>query len=686
MKLSHAVLSAALLAAAMGAPAAAATLKFDAPALLEQAVTRDVCLSADRSAVQLESGELFEDDGPAAGHSYQKPENVEVVHGNTWIKKELLIPNPHAHAAYLVVLSDEPFEASINDRPQKFEENLSGRSGYKTYAFNPGILKPGRNEIILSGAGKVMIAREDEFALGSRTRRHHPNRSAKSTDGGEHWDYSHLGPDGKLDGEYGIRMFLDHFRPKGVLTLPVLDSGNLEGKAVGPLVARLGSIDVRVAGEAAPDATILARARSGTTYVPGKRTWSDWEPLGARGGTIQKPRGRFVQIELQLETENPLATPRLRSIEIQANPDCSRDWASGIRVLEAHDENIVRTSIPFRYEPLGDPRLKQLRERYRLDDVVRGATNELELMLRLGQWSCNAWDWPKHIEDGYPPWDALQILKPEPDGTPVGGFCQQFNVVFLQACESFGFSGRAISISQGRMQKQCPGGGHEIVELWSNEWKKWVYVDGALAWYVVDEKAGVPLSMLELRERQLAMLKGTAAPPVRVVAAERTRNKQFGWQGLWPKPQNWYLEQRLIPRSNFLQEQAPLPLNQGTAEWSWTGSYVWTDSEVPAGFLFGNRVAKRQNFEWTLNQAHYLLEAAKTPGVLRVHLDTETPSFDTFLAELDGGAKKPVGPVFQWRLHPGKNTLRVRPRNVLGREGIPSWVTLEYPAPAQASP
>jgi hypothetical protein len=29
-------------------------------------------------------------------------------------------------------------------------------------------------------------------------------------------------------------------------------------------------------------------------------------------------------------------------------------------------------------------------------------------------------------------------------------------------------------------------------------------------------------------------------------------------------------------------------------------------------------------------------------------------------------------------LHPGKNYLRVRPRNVVGMEGIPSWIAIDY--------
>ena len=94
--------------------------------------------------------------------------------------------------------------------------------------------------------------------------------------------------------------------------------------------------------------------------------------------------------------------------------------------------------------------------------------------------------------------------------------------------------------------------------------------------------------------------------------------------------------------------------------------------------MFSHRVSRRSDFEWTLNQAHYLLEPTSQPGCFRVHLDTETPSFGTFLAEIDGGEKKSVSSGFMWTLHPGKNSLRVRPRNVSGREGIPSWITLDY--------
>ncbi|MFO1501324.1 MAG: transglutaminase-like domain-containing protein [Verrucomicrobiota bacterium] len=655
----------------------AAILQLEAGALFEQSLTHNLRLASDGKQIELEAGELFEDDGPAAGHSYQKPENRERVTAQTWIRKELVIPNPRARAAHLLVLSDEPFQGQINGIGLTLGDNQSGRQGYQSFSFDPKILRAGSNEIILRDSGRVMIARDDEFALGSRTRIRHPNRSAKSVDAGKTWDDQHLGPGGQLDGEYGVRLFLDQYRSEGLLTLPILDAGNLENKALASPVGSMRPIKVSLLADSA-GGKVLMRARSGETYVPEPQHWSEWTDLGEAGGTFE-PRGRYLQVAVELTTLDPLQSPRVKSLVIESSPVIGTNWTSEVQVLDAQNEQIVRTDIPFQYEPLDHPRLKQLREQYRLDELTRGATNELDLLLRLAQWACNAWDWPNHITEAYPPWDALAILKPHADGKPVGGFCQQFNVVFLQACESFGFSGRAVSISQGGRQAQCPGGGHEIVELWSNEWKKWVYVDGALAWYITDEKTGRPLSIWELRQSQLPTLRGQPVPEVRVIDAPRTRNRQFVWKGLaGPEPLNWYLELRMIPRSNFVQEKSPLPLNQGTEEWAWTGHYVWTDEAAPAGLIFGNRVNRRDNFEWTLNQAHYVLEPAEQPGQLRVHLDTVTPSFETFLAEIDGAEKKPVASVFNWTLHRGRNQLRVRPRNLAGREGVASWITLSY--------
>ena len=155
MKPVHAMALAALLGAGSSPPSGASPLKLEAPALFEQSVTRHLRLSEDRAQVELEAGELFEDDGPAAGHSYRKPRNVEIVSNDTWIRKDLVIPRPQARAAFLVVLSEDPFEAAVNGIPQTLGENRSGRTLWKAYAVDPKAFKPGLNEILLRSSGLV---------------------------------------------------------------------------------------------------------------------------------------------------------------------------------------------------------------------------------------------------------------------------------------------------------------------------------------------------------------------------------------------------------------------------------------------------------------------------------------------------------------------------------------------------
>ena len=78
-------------------PAAGETLRLDARSLFEKSVSRHLRLSEDQSAIVLEWGELFEDDGPAAGYSY-KPAAEDLSNG-VWIRKELIIANPKAGKA-----------------------------------------------------------------------------------------------------------------------------------------------------------------------------------------------------------------------------------------------------------------------------------------------------------------------------------------------------------------------------------------------------------------------------------------------------------------------------------------------------------------------------------------------------------------------------------------------------------
>ncbi len=520
----------------------ATIVRLEARSLYKRAVTRNLRFSADALALELDEGELFEDDGPAAGYS-DKP-NEEILSPDTWIKKVLLIPRPRARAATLLVAPGGDLRAIINGR--RYELGTSTRVGnyWQAYSLHSRALRRGRNDIVPSGSGKVWISRDDEFAQGSRERKHHPNRSARSTDRGKTWDDEHLGS-AATDGEYYVRVFLEHYRPRGSLTLPVIDLGNLGNKALGKPVVSAGPVRISVEANTGRTGRIAVQVRSGTTYVPRRGSWSQWHTLPETGGVLENPSGRYLQAAFGLSTGDPLETPRLKNVTVEARPQRPGvRWTETIRVLENHNEEILRTSIPFPYEPFDHPRLKTLRRRYELDTVIRGARSEFDLIILLARWASTRFT-RDHFRDGYPPWDALEILKPHADGSPVGGFCLQHNLVLLQACESFGISGRIVSIGPGDLTGVFRGG-HEAIELWSNEFKKWVYVDGSTASYAVDKTTEQPLSLLELRQRQLSTLCGKQESPTALVKIAEGR---YTWSGLktWPP----FVELRLIPRSSL---------------------------------------------------------------------------------------------------------------------------------------
>jgi hypothetical protein len=680
LKIARQILAAALFAAVASGTLQAATLRLTARTIYKRAVSSNITLSADGAALQLESGEVFEDDGPASGFSY-KP-NKELLSPGVEIRKQLLIPDPRASKAILMIGRGGELKVDVNGKPQKLGPPKKTFFGeWQAYNIDPAALKPGINEIMIRGTGTVWIARADDSyeAL--------PHRSARSTDGGKSWKVDGLGPTGDIAGEYYVRVRLEHFCSRGSMLLPVMDVANLDGRPLAPPLTAPGPLRIAISTAPGSGNGVTLRVRSGTTYMPGTETWSEWMPLDA-AGNLKTPRGRFIQVEATLSTDDPRVTPRLSEITLTTESTFAKenDWTKTVKITGFHNEEIVRTSIPFRYEPFTDPKLRELRKRYRLDEVVGDAKSDLETLTRLAAWTSRQWKWAEwHLDEYYPPWDALDILQKQPDGKPVGGFCQQYNVVLLQAAESFGFVGRDISINSGTLGRPTTIG-HEAVEIWSNQFHKWVWIDGMYAYYPADLVTGVPLSLWEVRERQLRLLAGQEAEPTRIVhivepvllpSMPDWLKAALQWQKL--DADMSFEEQRLIPRSNFLEQMWPLPLNNGKSGWSWNGFEVWTDAAVPAEPIHPNVITRPGNLEWTLNQAHFVLEPTSTPGDLLVHLDTETPGFEAFLAEIDGGEKASVQPIFSWKLHPGHNRLKVWPRNLAWRDGIASWIDLEMP-------
>ena len=219
-----------------------------AAALEERGQLQQVRYNRLEHAFKLDDMLLVEDDAPAIGMPQGAKDRswFEKLRRGVMARKDLMLDDPRTFAGYLVFNglemngNEEPLHISINGKqflrlPTKYVFPLAKEYYTREWTngadfdnwfrveIPSGTLRKGVNEIILWAESEkpgweIMVASEDEYKRGSETRLHHPNRSAKSRDGGKTWDFDKLGWKDEIDGEYCIRLSLDRFVPEGIST------------------------------------------------------------------------------------------------------------------------------------------------------------------------------------------------------------------------------------------------------------------------------------------------------------------------------------------------------------------------------------------------------------------------------------------------------------------------------------
>ena len=147
----------------------------------------------------------------------------------------------------------------------------------------------------------------------------------------------------------------------------------------------------------------------------------------------------------------------------------------------------------FKFDSSDNPKLKQLREQYKLDEIVSPGKDEFDRQVLL-------LDWVNHRfkKFGRPtanPRGAAEILHDISQGHTF--FCAQYADVFVSAAASLGWIDRCLAL---RRPNNIGEGSteHSLTEIWSNQFRKWVMLDPTFAMYA--EKGGMPLSAYELRQ------------------------------------------------------------------------------------------------------------------------------------------------------------------------------------------
>ena len=690
----------------------------DAAGIENDARLINLRVDRENNVIKLDDTCLYEDDAPATGvpegYDYRGNEWKEDLKKGIVIKKILLLDDPRAFSGRLVFKAVEikgnttPLHISVNGNEFIRQATVFAAPLAKQYTtaewdrwfyvdMPAGALREGENEILMraesdSTSWRMLIALEQEFARGSTERPHHPNRSQKSSDGGRTWSDTKLGATDSVDGEYSIRLSLDQYMKSGEYISPVIDivdEGSPLKKNV--LVDTIQyMVDIDVPGETSADVQI----RFGSSPLGNDPSWTNWGQVAAGKIHIVQENMRYIQWKAVLSTNNPLNSPKIKEFYIKADSENnSPNNLPGLSVQVVQNGHVASSSYPFGYEDLTHPELEKLRKTYKLDKFVEGANTEFDVMMRLLNWSYRipltsnqySWNWndvPLLIkgEDGMPK------LRKGYKGRRRDAMCLYSNQALVGALLSFGFQARHINIHSEGIS------GHEVSEVWSNDYNKWIYMDATRDYYYFDLDTGIPMNLLEIHNllaeqvprvetwrRPYALeLADQIGPRIRIGMREGNNPVSIVEHGHHIMETMGHF--RIIPRNNFLSQPLPVPVHTGATMWGWDGFLNYYDEKFPKRFEYQLQTDRALDFYEPLNQAEVFLSETDERGILKVEMDTFTPGgFDTFLIRInDGDWLETKEPTWLWPLTGGIHTLEVRTRNVRGVPGPVSCLKVTY--------
>lgn len=640
--------------------------------------------------------DLIQNDAPGAGFS-EKGVRSDVIWGKNRGRKILNLDDPRAMKAFVVFWvyrqGKPPLRFTVNGNEVVCENwsKSKSREVYRWVEFPVEWLKKGRNVIEFScpeadslGKGwELYIARADEFEAGGGNPADVGKTSFKSQDGGETWKESPFGPLGQTRAEYTVRLSLDRHVRTGWLETPVIDLW--KGESTDFIVRQhvLKRMKLSLRSDVPAGTTVEYLLRRGTNAGAYSEGWEPWEPIGGgasadlefEGGAIAR---RYVQIRAVLATTNPLVSPVVKSVKVTSELEepFPVPIHKNIVVVETDNPPIKYSSIPWEWEPWNRPEFEELRMRENTDRVIAGSLTQFDAQVRLLDYATKRWRWVSPTPD-YPGWDALSIAE-RIDRLGGGGMCIQFNLFLGGLYQAYGWQARLVNIV-----------GHEVCEVWNDEFAKWIYMDASYVnHYAYDPATAVPLNLHDLHGLYtdyyfpdkpidwMADFTGTQKyepdkqPVMRGSLSDHPGISHAGFTHA--------AFMRMMPRNNYYEKPYPRPLTHGSSTWPWDGYINWYDAKTPPKRQYTWHTDRARDMWPDLNRVH--VDATQGFGNDRLFLafETYTPNFSHYEVNHNDSGWTTVPDRWTWFLGSGRNELSVRAVSKLGVKGIVSRIVVNH--------
>lgn len=317
------------------------------------------------------------------------------------------------------------------------------------------------------------------------------------------------------------------------------------------------------------------------------------------------------------------------------------------------------------------PRLTLLRKREKLDEVTAEGKTQFEKILLLRRWVSKQWEGSGNFY--YPPWDAVEILDlSRKFGNR--GFCAQYAIVFLQACQSMGIHARYVDLP-----------GHFVVGVWSDDYDRWVIMDPSQDIHY--EKNGIPMRGRDLCDSYWR----NSTKNLYKVNSDGVKTK------LKKEDIAIFKMYSIVLKANQLSEPVEVEINRKRQKLVLQSDYklypyvgrdsigfrteflAWKEDDATEYFDGKRHTDDPDDFRDVRNQT-MIYFAKKSGNIAKIRLYAENaPYFAGFLVSIDDSPSRliEVNTVL-WPLRPGINKISARIKTKFGWEGKESYLKIFF--------
>ncbi|GAK59710.1 hypothetical protein U27_06695 [Candidatus Vecturithrix granuli] len=328
------------------------------------------------------------------------------------------------------------------------------------------------------------------------------------------------------------------------------------------------------------------------------------------------------------------------------------------------EKNFVITSnFDFIHEHWKEEKLSQLRTQESYATIT--ATTQFDYFLQLCHWVHQQWEWSE--PDPYPLSNALDILA-DIRAKKTGGFCGQYAYVFADVLKSIGF------FDVRYIELWSPTGkSHFSVEVWSDQYEKWIMLDPDQALYYELADSKIPANAYEIRESLLNPAFKVNERPVHAqtpIAHHVTKDV--------------YANFAVSLRSDLLRHTKPLTVQDRfdmflfyQDQHTQTSAFQQVGDKIP----YRHITTRKEDIYYDCNRVRieYSIDTSLPGVVLEFFTEQSMANFKGFIVSVDQGKTWKYSP-YQYLLtgQHDEYEVWVRPVNMFDRHGITTKAYIRF--------